>query len=181
MKQMTLIFILLMTSQIAMAKLDHDSTQPMTVALTDNSAEKITEKDVEKIIPMDLKDTNDMNQVAGRIADRSLQTWFNSPAVQGSALGQTATTVQKNMKADITVKSDEPQAIEHKFSMQFMAIQAMAKVQYTGWLNAVFNYDARAAQSMVEFSEKVFNKDLFVNHTSSSKGDISSVGIKWGW
>jgi hypothetical protein len=178
--------ILLSLSQIlpqnACAKLDHASTQPLSVPMIDEGAEKkITSKDVEKIVPTDMQATDNMNQVAGRIADRGLQAWFNSPQVQGSALGQTAKTVQKNMATDITVKSNEPQAVEHKVSMQLMALQAAAKVQYSGLVNAVVNYDARAAQSMVELSEKVFNKDLFVNHTSSTHEDVSSIGIKWGW
>lgn len=167
-------------TQAASAKLTVDNTQPLSVPMAQDD-DKITQKDVEKIIPTDLQQTNDLNMVASRIADRSIQAWFNSAQVQGSVLGQTATSVQKKMTTDITVKSDEPHAVEHKFSMQVLALQAMARVQYTGWLNAVFNYDAKAAQSMVEFSEKVFNKDLFVNHTSSTKGDVSSVGIKWGW
>jgi len=173
---------ILATSQAAIAKLTIANTEPMAMPMAnEQDASNITQKDVEKIIPTDLQQTDDMNKVAARIADRSIQAWFNSSQVQASALGQTATTVQKKMTAEVAVKSDEPQAVEHKFSMQLMALQAMARVQYTGWLNAVFNYDAKAAQSMVEFSEKVFNKDLFVNHTNSPNGNVSSVGIKWGW
>lgn len=178
----TAILILTMTilSQTAFAKLTVSNTEPLSVPMAQNE-DKITEKDVEKIIPTDLHETSDLNYVASKIADRSIQAWFNSAHVQASTLGKTATTVQKKMSADITVKSDEPQAVEHKFSMQLLALQAIAKIQYTGWLNAVFNYDAKAAATMVEFSERIFNKDLFVNHTTSSKGDVSSVGIKWGW
>ena len=170
----------LIASQAVQAKLTIANTQPLSVPMAQNE-DVITQKDVEKIIPTDMQQTNDLNMVASRIADRSLQVWFNSAQVQGSVLGQTATSVQKKMSTDITVKSDEPQAVEHKFSVQLLALQAMAKLQYTGWLNAVFNYDAKAAASMVEFSDKIFNKDLFVNHTTSSKGDVSTVGIKWGW
>lgn len=167
-------------SQPCLAKLTVDNTQPIAVPVV-QAPEEITTKDVEKIIPTDLQATNDLNQVALRIADRSIQAWFNSAHIQASAIGQTANTVQEKMATDITVKSDEPEGVEHKFSVQLMALQAMAKLQYSGWLNAVFNYDARAAKSMIEFSEKVFNKDFFVNHSSSSKGDVSAVGIKWGW
>lgn len=174
---------ILAASQVALAKLTIANTQPLAVPMeNEQAADSITQQDVQKVIPMDMAQTNDMNSVAAKIADRSVQTWFNSPQVKDSMLGQTATTVQKKMSADITMKSDEPRATEHKFSMQILALQAMAKLQYTGWLNAVFNYDAKAAETVVEFSDKVFNKDLFVNHTSSSaKGDVSTVGIKWGW
>jgi hypothetical protein len=175
-----LIIFILTASQTSFAKLNAENTQPLTIPM-DQVGDKITQKDVEKIIPTDLKETDDMNHVAAVIADHTIQAWFNSAAVQSSILGQTATTVQKKMTTNIIVKADEPQAVEHKFSFQVLALQAMAKVQYTGWLNAVFNYDVKAAESMVEFSEKIFNKDLFVNHSSSSKGDVSSVGIKWGW
>jgi hypothetical protein len=175
--------IILATSQIALAKLTIANTQPLAVPMeNEQGTEHVTQKDVEKIIPTDMSQTDNMNAVAAKIADRSVQAWFNSAQVQGSVLGQTATSVQKKMATDITVKSDEPHGVDHKFSMQILALQAMAKLQYTGWLNAVFNYDAKAAETMVEFSDKIFNKDLFINHTSSSsKGDVSTVGIKWGW
>ncbi len=175
--------ILAASSQVALAKLTVANTQPLAVPMENEQGDdSITQKDVQRVIPMDMAQTSDLNAVAAKIADRSVQTWFNSAQVKDSVLGQTATTVQKKMSADITVASDEPKGVEHKFSMQILALQAMAKLQYTGWLNAVFNYDAKAAETVVEFSDKVFNRDLFVNHTSSSaKGDISTVGIKWGW
>jgi len=183
MKSTLVTLLLLAASQVALAKLTIANTQPLAVPMAnENATDKISQKDVEKIIPMDIPQTSDMGVVVTKIADRSVQTWFNSAQVQASAIGKTANTVQKSMGTDIVVKSNEPRAIEHKFSMNILALQAMAKFQYTGWLNAVFNYDAKAAESMVEFSDKIFNKDLFVNHTSSSaKGDVSTVGIKWGW
>lgn len=175
-----LVILIIAVSQASLAKLNTEDTQPLTIP-TQQENDKITQNDVAKIIPTDLQQTDDINLVAAKIADRSIQAWFNSAAVQSSPLGRTAKTVEQKMTTDITLKADEPQAIEHKFSFQVLALQAMAKVQYTGWMNAVFNYDAKAAASMVEFSEKVFNKDLFVNHSTSSKGNVSSVGLKWGW
>lgn len=180
MKRLYIGLTILLFSISSFAKLDRSTTEPLVLP-TGGSDEKITSQDVEKIIPTDLEATNDMNKVASKIADRSLQTWFNSAAVKNSAIGRTAASVQDTMSTDITLKSDEPQAVEHRFSMQLLALQAMAKLQYTGWLRAVFNYDAKAAASMVELSDKIFNKDLFLNHTNSSKETISTVGIKWGW
>jgi hypothetical protein len=171
---------LIVSSQAVQAKLDRASTKPLVIPMDDPN-EKITAQDVEKIIPTDIPATDNMGTVATRIADRSLQTWFNSAAVKASSFGRTASTVQKSMSTEVTVKSDEPQATEHKFSMQLLALQAMAKVQYSGWLNAVLNYDAKAAESMVELSEKFFNKNLFVNHTSTPRENVSTVGVKWGW
>lgn len=174
------VFLMMAISELCFAKLTVENTRPIDVPVVQAEPE-ITTKDVENIIPTDLEATNDMNKVALRIADRSIQTWFNSAYVQASALGRTAMSVQEKMATDITVKSEEPAAIEHKFSVQLMALQAMAKLQYNGWLNAVFNYDARAAKSVIEFSEKIFNKDFFVNHSNSSQGSVSAVGVKWGW
>ncbi len=179
---LTIISILQVFAASAFAKIDIESTQPLYVPLEETGNEPITQKDVENIIPTDLKATGDMGAVAARIVDRSVQSWFNSASVQGSVLGQTATTVQRKLAADVTLaSSDENQAVQHKFSFSLMAFQAAAKLQYSGFLNAVFNYDARAARSVLEFSEKIFNKDFFLNHSSSSVENISSVGVKWGW
>ena len=182
MKKTLVVFIIMAISQATFAKLDIKSTKPLTIPLKNDLDQKITSKDVEKIVPLDIPAGSDMNTVASKIADKGIQSWFNSAQVQASVHGQTANKVQKKMATDITVKaSEQPNAVEHKVSMQLMALQTMARLQYSGLLNAVVNYDVRAAQSMVELSDKVFNKDLFVNHSSSSKEDVSSVGVRWGW
>lgn len=176
-----LIAMICVYASAASAALDRETTQPLAIPVT-MAPDQITSKDVEQIISTDMKPTNNANAVASRLADRGLQAWLNSPNVKESALGQTTDNLQHKMSADLVLQSDEPEAVSHKFSMQVLALQAMARVQYSGWVNAVFNYDARAAQSMIEFSEKVFNdKNLFLNHTPNSKEDVSSVGIKWGW
>lgn len=169
-------------SQSANAEIDIETTQPLEVPVKEVSNEIITSKDIENIIPMDLQATNNMGVVAACVVDRGIQAWFNSAQVQESVFGHIATTVQRKLASDITIASStEPQAIQHKLSLSFMAFQAAAKLQYTGLLKAVFNYDTRAARGVLELSEKFFNKDFFLNHSSSSAENISSIGVKWGW
>ncbi|MNL73456.1 hypothetical protein D3C87_1989180 [compost metagenome] len=72
--------------------------------------------------------------------------------------------------------------MKHKFSFRVEAFQALAKFEYTGWMKAAVNYDAKAAQTNIQFSEKVFaNKDLTLTHKASSKEALSMVGLGWNF
>ena len=140
---------------------------------------QVTSKDIEKFVPTDLEAGSSGSQIMARMADRSLQTWFNSEAVQSSMVGQTANSVQQTMKLDAQVKAKE---IEHKFSMNFLALQASAKVEYTGYLNASLLHNAGAQQTDIQLSEKVLNnKKLYVNHSVKPTAQLSVLGVSWSF
>jgi hypothetical protein len=179
MKHLVCLLIILCLPPVAFSKVPRNSTKP--VVFPEKPVDDgITERDVEKLIPLDLNPDLDAT-VPARIADRGVQLWFDSPLIQSSLLGRTANTVQKKLKTDVVLAPADPAGIEHKFSFQLLAAQTMARLQYAGWLNAAFNYDAKAASSMLEFSDKVFNKDMFLNVKKSSSENVGSVGIKWDW
>lgn len=142
-------------------------------------ASQITSADVEKFVPLDMEAGTSSSHIASKVADRGLQVWFNSDAVQGSVLGQTANTVQNTMKLDTSVQTSE---LEHKFTVQLMALQASARLVYKGYLNAVLNHNASNQQTDLQFSEKVFsNKELYVKYVSTTADQLSTMGMTWGF
>ena len=142
----------------------------------------LTYKDVQEVVPTDMIPTENAVTVVNKIGDRLMQNWLKSEAVKASAMGKTASTLENAMKAEVKVEKSKPEGVEHKFSFQFLALQALAKVEYSGWLNASVNYDARASQTGIELKEKVWNsKDLFINHTVTSIEEVSSMGLRWNW
>lgn len=148
------------------------------VANTFKGAE-INSKDVAKFVPTDMEAGTSDSQIMAKMADKGIQTWFNSESVQNSVVGQTATAVQKNMSLDAQVKTKE---VEHKFTMNFLAIQASAKFEYTGYLNATVFHSAGAQQTDVQLSEKVFsNKKLYVNHSMKPTANLSTLGVSWNF
>jgi hypothetical protein len=141
---------------------------------------KITSDDVSKIIPTDMQATGDSGAVANRIADRGLNYWFNSPAMKESTLGRVAQETQEKLHTDVIVEGGGAEKIQHKFSFRVEAFQALAKFEYTGWLKAAIDYDARASQTNILFSEKVFsNKELTLTH--KTKEALSMVGLGWNF
>ena len=161
---------------------------PEKVELNEYKAE-----DYAKFLPKNLENSQNEAYVANRFGDLALQNIFNSPQVRSSSFGQTATKVEKAMKTEVSINgapknknkgaavSADP-GIEHKISFQVMALQAQTKLEYKGWTNATLKHDARAKETGVEISEKVWhNKDLVLSHTKTDVEDKSSVGVRWNW
>ncbi|MFN7905420.1 MAG: hypothetical protein ACK5P5_09575 [Pseudobdellovibrionaceae bacterium] len=140
-------------------------------------------KDIEKFLPLTIRAGSTQSQVAQRIADQSVQTWFNSPAVKNSRLGLAATQVQENMSLDGTAKTGFGlKQIEHKFTMQILAFQTAAQFEYTGYMTAKVNHNVAGNETEVEISEKVLkNKNVFLNHSIKSTNRLSTLGMKWNF
>lgn len=166
---------------VAEARVDISQTRPVVLP-QENLQTTVTSKDVAEIIPLDMAASQNAGFVATRIGDHALQSWLKSPAVQGSNIGRTASTVENSMRTEVSVKSADPEGVSHKFSFQYMALQSVTRLQYSGWLNAMMNYDARAGETFVEFTDRVWkNKDLFVNHTVKPVEGVSALGVRWSW
>ncbi len=160
---------------------------PEKVELNEYKAE-----DYAKFLPRNLENSGNEAYVANRFGDLALQNIFNSPQVRNSSFGQTATKVEKAMKTEVSINGAKNKAkgaaassdpgIEHKISFQVLALQAQTKLEYKGWTNATLKHDARASETGVEISEKVWhNKDLVLSHTKNNIEDKSAVGVRWNW
>lgn len=146
-------------------------------------------EDYLKFLPNNLQNSSSEAYVANRFGDVALQKFFDSPQVRNSSLGQTATKVESAMKTEVNLggsgKGDANSAkpkVEHKISFQVLALQAQTKMEYNGWTHATLKHDARAKETGVEISEKVWrNKDLVLSHTKNDTEDKSSLGVRWNW
>lgn len=151
--------------------------------IKDNSA---TYEDYVRLVPTDIQGSQSETYVATKFADQAMQNFLNSPQVKNSSVGKTANTVQNAMKADVDLgggpTASDPKAVHHKVSVQYLALQSQTKVAYSGWTNATLRMDARARETGVEISNKVFHdKDLVLNHTKNAVEAKSSVGVRWSW
>ncbi len=175
-----IILFTLLTSQIALAKVNVKNTYPILIPKA--SSNGWTQEDIGKVIPTDLQNSNDAGFVATRIGDHAFQAWFKSDAVKNSPVGRTAETVQETLKTEVAIKSDDKDAVEHKFSFQVLALQAISKIKYSGWLNAAVDYDGRSNEAKLEISEKLWNdKDFIISHTAKAEQGLSAVGLRWNW
>lgn len=164
-----------------LGKVDLASTKPLVIP-EDKVTPKLTEADVAKVIPTDLKQGDSQSTVFTRIADRSISLWFNSSSMKETSLGRFAEEAQEKLKTDVVVPGHNPQGIDHKLSFKIEAFQAMAKLEYTGYLNAAVNYDAKASATDILFNEKVLtNKNLVLSHKVNKQQDLSMIGLAWSW
>lgn len=148
-------------------------------------------EDYVKFVPNHVENSSSEAYVANRFGDVALQNFFDSPQVRSSPLGQTATKVESAMKTEVSLNGgpssqkrdkDTIPKTEHKISFQVLALQAQTKMEYKGWTHATVKHDARAKETGVEISEKVWrNKDLVISHTKTDSEDKSSLGVRWNW
>lgn len=181
MKLLISVLLSLICSGLCWAKVDLKSTQPLVVPV-DNVTPSLTPADLAKVLPTDFRQGDNEAMVLTRIADKGVSFWFNSAAVKETSLGRIAQETQEKLKTDVVVPASTPQGVTHKFSFKIEAFQALAKVEYTGWLKAAINYDAKAAAMDILLREKVFsNKDLVVTHKANKDQALSMVALGWSW
>ena len=137
-----------------------------------------------KVLPKSLTASDSSQTVVAKIIDNSLSYWWENSDLKNSSIGQTATKIEENLKAevDLGVSGSESGRTDHKLSLKFLAMQALAKIQYIGWTKAEINYDAKAAKAEVEVLENISNnKDLVISHSFTANGNKSQVSLRWNW
>lgn len=142
---------------------------------------KATEKpfDAAQVLPMDMRPTESSGEVFSRVADQSLSSFFNSPQMRASPIGQTATKVEHQLKQDVVLGRG---AIEHKVSFQVQAFQGIARVDYSGLTHACLKYQASESSLGLEVSEKIARgQDLVVSHVAKPADRLSSVSMRWNF
>lgn len=175
------LLILVSFSGTCWAKVDLRTTKPLIIP-EDKVTPKITKEDVAKFIPLDIKSHESTSSIMTRIADRGFNMWFNSPIVKNSLLGRAVEETQEKLKTDVVVPAATPRGISHKFSFRVEAFQALAKIEYTGWVKAAVNYDAKASVTDIQLKDKVLNnKDLVVSHKADKEQGLSMIGLAWSW
>lgn len=137
--------------------------------------------DASQMLPTDLQPSQSESDVFNRIADHSLSNWFNSPEMKATPIGRTATEVEKKVSTDVTI-TDAKANIDHKVSFHILAFQALAKIDYSGYVNASFKYRATDTATIFELQEPLANhKEVYINHTTRPDDRISEAGVRWSF
>lgn len=164
-----------------LAKVDYKTTKRLVIPV-DNVTPKMTKEDVAKVVPLDMEAGCSAGTVLTRIADRGISLWFNSAAMKQTRLGQIAEETQEKLKTDVVMAPTEKGGVSHKFSFRVEALQALAKLEYEGWMRAGINYDAKDSATNIHIKENVFhNKELIVSHKGNHTEALSMVALGWSW
>lgn len=147
---------------------------------TDLSTPLISEDTKNKIIPSTIEPEESANKVLAKMADNTVSLWWSTTPLHKTAIGQAADSAEKklNMKAEYEDKNK----VKHSFNFKVLAMQALARIEYKGWVHAAISYDARAAKTEAELSEKINTRqDLVISHAVTTAENKSQVGLRWSW
>lgn len=182
MKKFIFFLLLLSVSSTCLAEqVELASTKPLKIPV-DNVTPRITSEDIAKVIPLDMTEGSSQSTVISRVVDRGVSLWMRSSTFKNSSLGRMAEETQEKLKTDIEVPATSEEGISHKFSVKVEAFQAMARLEYTGWVKAMINFDAKDSSTDIIFEEDVFeNKKMIVSHKADREQALSMVGLAWSW
>lgn len=182
---LNLILFTLLLSLPGWAQSEIKQMQILVMPSSDFAVGAFSKKDFQKkVLPKSLTSADSSQTVVAKIIDNSLAYWWDHSEIKQSSIGQTATKIEENMKAevDLGASGDAGEKTDHKISLKVLAMQALAKIQYIGWTKAEINYDAKAAKAEVEVLENLSNnKDLVISHSFTAVENKSQVSLRWNW
>lgn len=146
--------------------------------------EKWTQEEMKKIFPWELPVTSSQSKVFLSFADKSLQYWWNNSQIRNTAIGRAADEMQEKMKADVVLQNAQanPDNVEHKISLQLLVAQAIAKIEYSGYIKAALRFHVGNATSECELVQKINKeKTLILRQTNTLAESRSSVLMNWDW
>ncbi len=180
----SLIFILSLTCGISInceARVDIDSTKRLI--LPDDPAEPLlSAENTQRILPKKIEAGESGASVVSQMMDNSFSLWWEKSAIKQTSIGRAADKIEKNLKTEMNLGTSGYKKTEHKISIKLLAMQALAKIEYKGWVRAGLNYDARAAKTEAAVTENISeHQDLMVSHTIQSGESKSQVSLLWNW
>lgn len=136
--------------------------------------------DLNNYVPTDLSTGQDPNLVATKIADKSVQYWWNNSEVKKSPIGQTMDKAEKSVQKDVDLGStSNPQ----KLNLGMDLFQTRARIKYEGYAKAELFYQLRDSSAGLNVIKKLdATKDLILGESMRSSADTSSdVKFRWAW
>ncbi len=178
-KQMAHFLFVMMTSVFCWAKIDLKKTKILTLP-TNMSSTLITEEQKNKILPSTISNDDSGNDVLAKMADNTVSLWWSTTPLRQTSLGKTADAAEK--KLNIQANFEDKNKVKHSLNFKVLAMQALARIEYKGWVHATISYDARAAKTEAEITEKINAKqDLVISESMTTAESKSQVGYRWNW
>lgn len=164
---------------LAQARVKLENTKKLILP-EKTGADSLADVFTTEILPTSLAPGETSESFLTKMADNSLSLYWKHSPLRHSAAGKAVETAEKKLNVEAVYQDDNQ--VSHRFNFKVLAIQALAKIQYTGWVNAALNYDLKAARAAAEVSEAISDKnDLVVSHEMSNTEQKSAVSLKWKW
>lgn len=173
---------LLLGASSCFADIDIESTMPILIPVDSSTPRNIAADFANIVPPSSFVPGSSEIAVMTKVADITVNYLMNNSALKQTAVMRFADETKERLNTDILVSSADGTGLNHKFTFKLEAFQALAKMEYTGWLKAAVNYDVRSAVTAISIQDKLFvDKILSVRHESSKDQKISMIGLAWPW
>ena len=119
------------------------------------------------------------SQILPAMVDTGLNNWFNSREVQQSVVGRSAKALENATKQEVSWGGEQENSVHHKVSLNLLALQSMARVQYEGYMRAQVTYQARDQITAMELLQGVgYNRDVIVSQIQSPTSSMSQISYR---
>lgn len=173
------VFLSLSLGSLCQAKVNVAKTKKLVLP-EKAGAESLADIFTAEILPDKVAADETTQSFLTKMADNSLSLYWKHSPLRHSAAGKAVETAEKKLNLEAVYQDDNK--VSHRFNFKVLAIQALAKIQYTGWVNAALNYDLKAARAEAEVTEQLSEKnDIVVSHQVSNTEQKSAVSLKWKW
>jgi len=133
-----------------------------------------------KVLPPVLQKNETSDSLVTKIADNSIALYWEKSPLRQTAVGQVADAAEKKMKLEVDIK--DQLNTDHKFSFKILAMQTLAKIEYSGWVKAALNYDLRGSKTEAEIIESISDRQDIVLSQSKTSDDVhSKISLRWLW
>ncbi len=146
----------------------------------------LSKNDVAKVVPLDLRTTNDGNAIRDKILLHSANSIVKSEMVKNSFLFKTAQKVQKSAKVDMSIKPVKtvfrPKPIEHKFNVDVQAFKKEARLTYKGYVDSRIEYKMETDSLYFLVEEKLSdNSKIAFSHQKNLREQRQLVRYQVSW
>lgn len=133
-----------------------------------------------RIQPKSVDKNETGNQVLSKMIDRSLSYWWATTPLRKTSLGRAAETIEE--KAQIKAELQDSNNVKHRFDFKVMLSQALAKIEYSGWIKAAISYDAKSSIAEAQIIQNIdHSKDIVLSHLMGSDENLSRLSLRVDW
>jgi hypothetical protein len=172
-------FYMMLISLTGWGRVDFQKTKVMTLP-SDMSTPLITEETKNKILPSSIQENESGHEVLAQMADNTASLWWSTTPLRNTGLGRAADAAEKKM--NIQAAFEDENKIRHFFNFKVLAMQALARIEYKGWVNAIISYDIRGTKTEAEISDKISTgQDFIISQSVTTAESKSQIGLRWDW
>ena len=140
-----------------------------------------SEFDPNVLVPKNLVSGEAPGSIMNKVADTSVQYWWNNSGAKNSVIGRSVDRVEKTLSKEVVVKTTER---SHKLNFTVQAFQSIAKVTYEGFGNAEMYYQMRDSVLGIQMREPIGSgntKSITVGQTIKPNEQVSEIKFNLNW